>query len=312
MATQYATFTKVGSNWAIKVPGKTSVGSRVTTRKSSGETKDVVVTDVISCSNGVTVCSFRDVDSPAPKAATKQAATDKSRQAQRNTQNRYPNRPSTPRKGGVQEGKYRSVREGKGDDEVGRVCFLKHQGNRVPVTVVGWQCEYVRDDGLSFGFPADDGWFVSSYYRDATPEEAEALITKDTAQKTAQQAKIDAAKAAEQVAMGTARAPLEGLVSCDMVETPAGNRERVGQYGERPTVTVSRITMEDGTVVYLQESYAFDDYRSCIYATPEVINRLREARLVNSPTLTKEAAEEYLAKYRGCVGTPFYEWLAAR
>jgi hypothetical protein len=311
MATQYATFTKVGSNWAIKVPGKTSVGSRVTTRKSSGETKDVVVTDVISCSNGVTVCSFRDVDSPAPKADNYGAKVARAQRHPRAavTQN---HRPSTPRKGGVQEGKYRSVREDKGDDEVGRVCFLKHQGNRIPVTVVGWQCEYVREDGLSFGMPADDGWFVSSYYRDATSEEAEALTTKDTAQKTAQQAKIDAAKAAEQAAMSTARAPLEGLVSCDMVETPAGNRERVGQYGERPTVTVSRITMEDGTVVYLQESYAFDDYRSCIYATPEVINQLREARLVKSPTLTKEAAEEYLAKYRGCVGTAFYEWLAAR
>ncbi len=303
MATQYATFVKVASGWAIKVPGKASVGAQITTRKSSGETKDVIVTDVISCSNGVTVCRFRDVDSrPVPS----RSHTTLKVPARTHT------KPSTPRKSGGQSGKYSSVREGKGDDEVGRVCFLKHGKERIPVVVVGWECQYVKEDGLSFGMPADDGWFVTSYYRDATPEEAEALIAKDTAKKAELNAKANAAKEAEEAAMKAARAPLEGLVSCDMVHTPAGARERVGQYGKSPTVTITRITMEDGTVVYQQESYIFDDFRSCIYATPEVINRLREERLVKSPNLTKEVAEDFLAKYRGCVGTDFYEWLANR
>jgi hypothetical protein len=71
--------------------------------------------------------------------------------------------------------------------------------------------------------------------------------------------------------------------------------------------------MEDGTVVYQQSSYAFDDYRSVIYGTPEVINRLREEFLAeHSESCTKEIAEEFLAKYRGCVGTDFYEWLVTR
>jgi hypothetical protein len=205
------------------------------------------------------------------------------------------------------------VKEGKGEDELGRVCFLKIQGTRTPVVVVGWKCEYVRDDGLSFGFPADDGWFVSSYYRDATEDEAAALVAKDTAQKTAKDTAQKTAKDAQEEAEKVARAPLEGLTRSDSLMIPQGTMTLIGSYksGHSATVRVTKIELNDGRVVYQESAYWFDDGREYIWATPEVLASLYEERLAQNP-ISLESAQEYLSKYSGCYGEDIYKYVVGR
>lgn len=297
----YATFTKFQGAWAVRCPIGTIVGSVVTTRKMSGEVKPVKVTHILANNGDTVVCAFEDVEKATPAKSRANTAT-------RKTTSR-----SRAKSEGETKGDFDTVAEGERCEEIGRSVFVKRAGERVPAVIVGYKTEYVREDGLSFGYPADDGWFTVTYYRHATQYEAAQLGAQDEAKKAERERKAVEAKEATDAAQKAARAPLEGLVSCDMTPEPKGKREEVGRYGKFPNTTITKITTEDGTVVYQQSSYAFDDYRSIIYATPEVLNKLREEFLAeHSESYTKETAEEFLAKYRGCVGTAFYEWLLAR
>lgn len=298
---QYATFTKYQGQWAIRCPLGTTAGSQITTRKAGGEVKAVKVVKVLAHNGDSVICSFEDLEKATP---TRRGATPSTR----TTTSR-----SRAKSEGTLKGDFDTVARGERQEEIGRSVFVKRAGERVPAVIVGWKTEYVREDGLSFGYPDDSGWFTVTYYRKATPEESAQLTAQDAAKKAELERKATEAKEAEEAAQKAARAPLEGLVSCDMVREPQGKREEVGRYGKFPNVTITKITTEDGTIVYQQCSYAFDDFRSVIYATPEVINQLRENLVAEHPdTYTKKVAEEFLAKYRGCVGTDFYEWLVSR
>lgn len=200
-------------------------GTTVTVTKRSGETKREVVGSIVwKGTDGycyATIATEKSASAPATKSAPKARST-----STRSTSTRRSSR-KAGRKEGAQEGKYQSSREGDDGDEVGRVCWLKARGTRIPVVVVGFSTGYCEEDGLSFSLPMDEGYYTVTYYRDATEDEAAALTAKDTAAKEAKEAAALAAKTALEASEKAARAPLEGLTRSDSLLTPKGTRTLV-------------------------------------------------------------------------------------
>jgi hypothetical protein len=71
--------------------------------------------------------------------------------------------------------------------------------------------------------------------------------------------------------------------------------------------------LPDGRIIYrISDSHDFgDDLRETYYLPPDLWERLMEAE-VRMRGITREKAAEWLAQYRGCVGTELYEYAAAR
>jgi hypothetical protein len=285
-------------------------GTTVTVTKKSGETKQEVVGAIVWKNKADGFCFAKiatssQAQSPAPKAAPR------ARTSTRGTSTRRSRR--SGKKEGVQEGKYSSSREGDEGDEVGRVRYLKSQGVRIPVVVVGYETGYCNEDGLSFGLPMDEGYYTTSWYRDATEEEATDLASREAAKISAKETAARAAKEALEAAEKAARAPLEGLIRSDSLATPKGTRTSVGNFKNdySQNVSVTKIELEDGRVVYHEGVYMYDDSRDYIWATQEVLASLYEERLAEHP-ISLEEAQEYLTKYSGCCGADIYKYVVAR
>jgi hypothetical protein len=283
-------------------------GTTVTVTKKSRETKREVVGEIVwKSSDGFCYAKIAQGQTTAPAAKS----APKSRTTTRTSTRRSSRR--TPKSEGSKDGKYSSSREGDQGDEVGRVCYLKYRGSRIPVVVVGYETGYCTEDGLSFGLPMDEGYYTTSWYRDATTEETSALAAKEAAKVSAKEASEKAAKEALGLAEKTARAPLEGLSRSDSLDTPKGNRTQVGSFKNsyNQNVTVTKIELEDGRVAYNESFYMFDDGREYLWATEEVLASLYEERLAERP-ITLEQAQEYLSMYGGCYWSDIYKYIVSK
>lgn len=286
-------------------------GTTVIVTKRSGETKREVVGAIVWKNKADGFCFAKIAESsqnqaPAPKAAPK------ARTATRGTSSRRSSR-RAPKHEGLKEGKYSSSREGDEGDEVGRVCYLKSRGVRIPVVIVGYETGYCNEDGLSFGLPMDEGYYTTCWYRDATDEEASALAAKEASKISAKEAAEKAAKEAIEAAEKNARSPLEGLTRSDSLAIPQGSKTLVGSFknGYNQNVSITKIELSDGRVVYGESVHMYDDGREYIWATSEVLSSLYEERLAEHP-ISLEEAKEYLSKYSGCYGADIHKYVVAR
>lgn len=285
-------------------------GRTVTVTKKSGGTKQEVVGEIVWRGNDGFCYARIAEQGVSSKSSTRTTSTRSS--STRTTSTRRSSRKSG-KKEGVQEGKYTSSREGDTGDEIGRVCFLRAGGNRIPVVVIGWQTGYCSEDGLSFGLPMDEGYYTVSYYRDATEEEATALASKEAAAKAAKDSAAQQAKDARMAAETAARAPLAGLTRSDSLGAPAGTRSQVGSYKSEHgwDISITKIEISDGNVVYIESCYVFDDSREYVWGTPEGLATLYEIRLAEHPISLQEA-QEYLSKYSGCYGADIYKYVVSK
>lgn len=281
-------------------------GTTVVVHKRSGETKQEVVG--VSVWRGADGFGYATIATGQAAPAPQAKVTHKARKASTSRNTRR-----AGKKEGTLEGAYSSSREGDDGDEVGRVCYLKSRGERIPVVVIGWETGYCREDGLSFGLPMDEGYFTTSSYRDATEAEAAELAAKESSVKSAKEAVEKAAKDSKEAAAKAARAPLEGLTRSDSLAIPSGARTSLGRYKNSygATVSITRIELSDGKVVYWENSYQHDDDRDYIWATEEVLASLYEERLAESP-ISLEKAQEYLAKYADCHGASIYKYVVTK
>jgi len=296
------------ASWGISGRNLT-VGQTVTVTKRSGETKSETVAAIVwRGSNGLCYASI--VTTGAPRSSSSQSTpTNTTRRSSSGSGGRRRSR-REPKHEGVKEGKYCSSREGDEGDTVGRVCYLKSQGKRIPVVVVGWETDYCKEDGLSFGLPMDEGYYTQMWYRDATEQEAKDLATEEETKKAAKDNAAQAAKQALEAAMNTARAPLEGLTKSDSLSAPKGTRTQVGSYknGFGHMVYITKIELESGLVVYPEMISMYDDQRDYIWGTDEALNVLYEQRLAENP-VTLEEAQTWLAKNYGCYGSSLYQYI---
>jgi hypothetical protein len=287
-------------------------GKTVTVTKKSGQTERKVVGNIVwkNKTDGLcyaTIATEQSALAPTPKTAPKARGT-----STRGTSTRRSSRRSGKHEG-TQEGTYQSSREGDEGDTVGLVCWLKTRGTRIPVVVVGWNTGYCKEDGLLMYLPMDEGYYTVVYYRDATEDEATALTAKDTAAKKAKEASERAAKEASESAEKAARAPLEGLTRSDSLDIPKGMRTQVAPNykANGQSISISKIELSDGRVVYHESAYMFDDGREYIWATEEVLTSLYEEQLAKHP-ISLEDSQEYLSKYSGCCGADIHRYVVAR
>lgn len=294
--------------WGISGRNLT-VGQTVVVRKKSGETKRETVAAIKwKGSDGFCYASIVAGDSSNSSGSNHSTQT---RSTTRRTSSGGSRRRSRrePKHEGSSQGKYMSSREGDDGDTVGRVCYLKNRGTRIPVVVVGWETGYCQEDGLSMSLPMDEGYYTQVWYRDATEQEAKDLEAQETAKNTAKANAEQSAKATLEAAKNTARAPLEGLIKSDSLLTPKGVKSTVGSYKDGLwTTTVTKIEMENGLVVYEESATMYDDFRTYLWGTKEALGVLYEQRLAENP-ITLEAAREYLAKYSGCYGATIYQYV---
>jgi hypothetical protein len=178
------------------------------------------------------------------------------------------------------------------------------------VVVVGWETDYCNEDGLSFGLPMDEGYYTQVWYRDATEQEAKDLAAEEDSKKAAKDNAATMAKQALESAMNLARAPLEGLTKSDSLLAPKGTRTPVGSYknGFGNNVSIIKIELENGGVVYHELISMYDDQRDYIWGTVETLSALYEQRLAEKP-VTLEEAQAYLDKYYGCYGSSLYQYI---
>lgn len=294
-------------SWGIAGHNLT-VGQTVVVRKKSGETKRETITAIVwkgtdgFCYASIAPATNGSSNSPkhsAPTRTTRRTSSGGGRRRSRRD----------PKHEGVREGKYCSSHEGDNGDTVGRVCYLKSQGTRIPVVVVGWETGYCQEDGLSFSLPMDEGYYTQVWYRDANEQEEAKLASEEAAKKSAKENKELAVKEALEAAIKTARAPLEGLTKSDSLSAPTGTKSIVGSYKDGLwSTTVTKIEMEDGLVVYEESASMYDDWRTHLWGTDEALSILYERLLAEHP-VTLEEAKAYLEKYSGCYGASLYQYM---
>lgn len=266
------TYTKLKSgDWGVRVEGaKVTAGQVVSVRKKSGEVKSETIAKVVWSGNGVSLCAIDAAGSgggssssyrrPASNAAA--GTTRRSRSS------------AAGKKGGEQSGKYTSQTKSsaKGPHrEVGETCFLKHEGQRLPVAVVGWECWYVRaEDAEDMGDYDGGGWHCSTYYRDATDEERAALEAKD-AEANEKKRVAEEAKAKRAALI----AELDSILKVDGNRIPeleckleAGVVEVVAEKGVHGEARARYRVYEDGRTTYHHGGY-YDDYRQSQWVTSE-------------------------------------------
>lgn len=293
--------------WGISGHNLVSGTTVVVTKKSQETRNEVVGTIIWKGSDGLCYATIATIITNKLTPAPPTKATTKARKASIRRSSRR-----SGKKSGVQEGTYSSSREGDQGDEVGRVVWLRSQGKRIPVVIVGWETGYCKEDGLSFGLPMDEGYFTTCWYRDATEEEAAGLIAKEAAEKEAKESKEAAEKATKEAAEKLARAPLEGLIRSDSLD-PIGTRTPVGVFKSAygANVSITKIDLSDGRVAYWERSVKFDDCRDYIWATEEVLASLYEAELAENP-ISLERSQEFLAKYSGCHGADIHRYVVSK
>lgn len=293
------TFAKLrDGSWGICSTSSVDVGDVVRVDRRDGSSKLVRIERVLSGSNGRWMCSISDLESSrrVPAARPSAGRSRRSRKA---------------RKEGVLDG-MRTVRRGEYSPALGIRLWLGRGAEARPVVLVGYQVVDIREDGLSFGYPDDEGTFTDCYYRPATEDEAAEMAAERGMRE--EEARAQAKKQADalQTAMQAARAPLAGLSRCTHVHPPhTAVAVEVGRYKvDGGQVVVSRHEW-DGRTAYVEKAYQFDDYRTYTWAPPELLEELRRELVERSPSLDKAAAVDWLSRYRGCHGTEFFEWLAS-
>lgn len=295
-------------SWGISGHNLT-VGQSVVVTKRSRETKMETVQAIVwRGSDGLCYASIVATEAPSSSSSSQATPTRTTHRSSSCGSRRRSRRESKHE--GVKEGKYCSSREGDDGDTVGRVCYLRSQGKRIPVVVVGWETDYCNEDGLSFGLPMDEGYYTQVWYRDANEQEAKDLAAEEDSKKASKDNAATMAKQALEAAMATARAPLEGLIKSDSLLTPKGTRTPVGSYknGFGNNVSIIKIELENGGVVYHELISMYDDQRDYIWGTVETLSALYEQRLAEKP-VTLEEAQAYLDKYYGCYGSSLYQYI---
>lgn len=150
-------------SWGVLVPGAATVGATVTVRTKAGSTKTETISAIVETTEQGTLCGV------APRARKERA-------------------PRQPGKVGQTEGApYCSQYEGdkhsrEPERKLGEACWLKHQGKRIAVVVVGyeraqWCSGDVLEDMGDYSHGGYGAWLGMLYYRDATPTEYAELQT---------------------------------------------------------------------------------------------------------------------------------------
>jgi predicted transcriptional regulator len=100
------------------------------------------------------------------------------------------------------------------------------------------------------------------------------------------------------------------LTKSDSLLAPKGTRTPVGSYknGFGNNVSITKIELESGLVVYHEMISMYDDQRDYIWGTVEALSVLYEQRLAENP-VTVEEARAYLDKYFGCYGSSLYQYV---
>lgn len=208
------------------------------------------------------------------------------------------------------------------DSDVGRafrVGFGAHKGK--VVTVVSQRRQWIPEDGLSFGLSDDQGWLLTLYCREATPEEAE-KVKAEEASKQAERDAVNARKEAERKALESERdrvlALLAGLVCAgeswdrDSVVDKTVKPEVVGAWDSGfYNVSVQKVQCVDGSTGYIRFSNGHDDFRSDFHANRAIVEASWRALAERLP-LTPAQAAEWLTKYSKCSGHEFYEFIASQ
>ena len=297
-------------SWGIAGHNLT-VGQTVVVRKKSGETKRETITAIVwKGTDGFCYASIAPATNGSSNSSNHSAPTRTTRRSSSGGGRRRSRR--EPKHEGVREGRYCSSHEGDDGDRIGRVCYLKSQGKRIPVVVVGWETGYCSEDGLSFSLPMDEGYYTQVWYRDANEQEAAKLASDESTKKSAKESKELAAKEALEAAVKMTRAPLEGLIKSDSLSAPTGAKSVVGSYKDGLwSISVTRIEMENGLVVYEESATMYDDWRTHLWGTQEALSLLYEQRLTEKP-ITLEEAKAYLEKYSGCYGSSLYQYVVSK
>ena len=192
------------------------------------------------------------------------------------------------------------------------------------LTSVGAASHYVsQNEADDFDLIGMDGsfsahWSLMRYYRLATEEEAAPIKARE---EEAARKKVEAERTNAEVEQ--ARKDFDarlteltaGLYRCEcaweFIERP-GKDSTILDWHEGSNYkslvrTASKVT---GVTCYTHPHGGYDDYRLDAYvdaATRDAINRA----WTESTKMTVEKATDWLAKYRGCVGTESYEWAVA-
>lgn len=198
-----------------------------------------------------------------------------------------------------------------------------------PVIVVAQDDRFIREDGLSMGLDDDRGWLTYVYARLATEAETADLLRKESAEREATEARQRAAaekKAAEEAALAAHKAARETAIAGLVPGGESGFEWATVQDGKMDDLSrwaveshslyllIGKLT--NGEPIVVQHSHDFDDDRVAFWSTPAGLELVYSTHLAivnrDRAYYTPETAREWLAKYRGCVGTEFQTWLEAR
>ena len=105
--------------------------------------------------------------------------------------------------------------------------------------------------------------------------------------------------------------PAVEQIAADLVWTRIGNHHIPGSIPGTTgkTWTLQRAALPDGRPLYREDFRGYDDYRTTLWM-PQDVYRAELAAEVKRLGITPEAAREWLAQYKGCVGTELYEFAA--
>ena len=272
---QQATPKKLPSGgWGARVSGSVSLGETIQITTRSGKSWQAQVTAIVEESDDCTVVATVSLD-------------------RRKGQSRNRGRGSCQE--GEQRGDFQSIRAGTNVALMGQVFWLRHGDERFPATCVGWKSEYVSEDGLSFGYPEDEGWFTTVYSRKATEAEAAPLIQEEQEQKDRIE-REKREKEERQAAFERVRdEALQGLRQSCVI--PEGVTSGPCIADSRDWYHVNLYRASDGGVI--MEANGHDDWRSYYYGTPEVV-KAAVLQWAKEKEITREKAKEWLEKYGKC------------
>ncbi len=195
------------------------------------------------------------------------------------------------------------------------------------ITCIGIGAHHVsQDEADDFDLIGTDGdfsahWSVTKYYRLATDDEAAPVKLRES---EAQSKKDEAARAKAAIEQACKDFDVElarltdGLVRIGCIwelVTTKGNDPYVLSWSQNSNYkklqeTTSTVT---GAKAYVFPHGGYDDYRLDMFvdsATAVEAFKLNRAACGKYEPQTPDVAAAWLEKYRGCVGTEYYEWLA--
>lgn len=186
------------------------------------------------------------------------------------------------------------------------------------VTVIGCHRTYLsRDDAEDVASADDAGFTFRKWVREATEAEAATVLAEEAKKAAERKAKEEEAAVAKEAAERNAaacRALLQGLVSSDgyisLIESHGAvvGEMPIGLRGKR---IIRQVTLKTGDQALLVSDSSYDDDRSSLYATQEVIEKVWQATKEALKTTPEEAAQ-WLSNYASCYGAGYFRYIAGQ